>query len=294
MKILAVCGGCKTQYDLTGWQTGDSVRCRCGTLVVVPEPRAQEARLVRCASCGAVRNAEGAPNCGYCGALFSAIDKGWDSMCPGCFCRLPNDARFCVECGLRIEPHALAAAATALRCPRCTTSLSLRTLEKIQMNECGACAGLWLSADRFEELCRDRDTQAVATSNLGLGKARTKFEIDPKEQVKYIPCPACSSLMNRHNFGGSSGVIIDTCKCGVWLDNQELNRIVRFINDGGLERAREREQHERSRTSKPKAAAFPHVASGVSGMGGPLQSSSGGGAPVLVQVLIEVVRAFLR
>jgi DNA-directed RNA polymerase subunit RPC12/RpoP len=101
MKILAVCGGCKTQYDLTGWQTGDSVRCRCGTLVVVPEPRRQDARLVRCASCGAVRNKEGASNCAFCGALFSTVDKGWGSMCPGLL--LPPPQRCAVLRGMRIE-----------------------------------------------------------------------------------------------------------------------------------------------------------------------------------------------
>src|SRR5438477_453057 len=131
MRILAACANCKTQYDVSGQKPNDTLRCRCGATIVVPEPRVQDARLVRCASCGGSRGA--------------------------------------------------------------------------------------------------------------------RFELTDAEAVKYIPCPDCKSLMNRRNFAGVSGVIIDTCKnCGVWLDNQELNRIVRFIEAGGMDRAREVQDRDRA------------------------------------------------
>jgi len=293
MKILAVCSGCSAQYDLTGWQTGDSVRCRCGTVVIVPEPREQDARLVRCASCGAVRNTDGASNCDFCGALFSAVDKGWGSMCPACYCRLPNDAQFCVECGLKIDPHKLATADTQLPCPRCTTKLGDRTLDKIRVHECGACAGLWMSAGTFEEICRSQETQAMATRGLGLKRRATKFELTDTEQVKYIPCPTCKNLMNRHNFASVSGVVIDTCKCGVWLDNQELNRIVQFIQSGGLSRARDLEQRDRAHTDRMrKMSAPPPMLMPMSGSSGSSFNRSGTG--VMIEVIAEVARLFLR
>jgi Zn-finger nucleic acid-binding protein len=48
--------------------------------------------------------------------------------------------------------------------------------------------------------------------------------------------------MNRSNFARSSGVIIDLCKeHGAWFDAGELPKIVDFINNGGLARAREKE-----------------------------------------------------
>jgi Zn-finger nucleic acid-binding protein len=68
-------------------------------------------------------------------------------------------------------------------------------------------------------------------------RGRLKFELSGAETVKYVPCPVCGQLMNRHNFARISGTIIDTCKYhGVWLDN-ELNRILKFIDSGGLEKA---------------------------------------------------------
>ena len=290
MKILAVCPGCSAQYDLTGWATGDAVRCRCGTVITVPEPRATDARLVRCASCGAVRNTAGASNCEFCGALFSAVDKGWGSMCPGCFCRLPADAQFCVECGLKIDPHKLDSVETKLACPRCTTNLGQRKLDKVLLQECGACAGLWMSSATFEEICRSRETQAMATRGLGLAHRGTKFELTATEQVKYVPCPACKNLMNRHNFANVSGVVIDTCKCGVWLDNQELTRIVQFIQSGGLERSRDLAQRDRQHSEQMRKMSAPPPMLFPGGESRPVSRHAG--SDVLIDVLAEVAKLF--
>jgi multidrug efflux pump subunit AcrA (membrane-fusion protein) len=53
--------------------------------------------------------------------------------------------------------------------------------------------------------------------------------------------------LNQVNTEASvSGVVIDTChQHGVWLDNQELSRIVQFIQSGGMELARQRQEQER-------------------------------------------------
>jgi Zn-finger nucleic acid-binding protein len=49
--------------------------------------------------------------------------------------------------------------------------------------------------------------------------------------------------MNRMNFAGCSGVVIDWCKAhGTWLDHTELPQIIAFIRDGGLRTARDREK----------------------------------------------------
>jgi Zn-finger nucleic acid-binding protein len=51
--------------------------------------------------------------------------------------------------------------------------------------------------------------------------------------------------MNRSNFARSSGVILDVCKAhGVWLDRGELQRVIHFVESGGLTVAREREREE--------------------------------------------------
>jgi Zn-finger nucleic acid-binding protein len=45
--------------------------------------------------------------------------------------------------------------------------------------------------------------------------------------------------MDRRQFAKVSRVIVDVCKDhGIWLDHDELPRIVRFVADGGLQAAR--------------------------------------------------------
>ncbi|HEY3321551.1 MAG TPA: zf-TFIIB domain-containing protein [Planctomycetota bacterium] len=252
MRVLAACRNCLAQYDVSGQKAGDSLHCRCGGLVIVPEPRIAEARLVRCSSCGASRGA--GPNCQFCGARFSTIDQGWGTLCPQCFCRLPNDAQFCVECGVKINPQRLDSVRSDLLCPRCQLALQARTLETIQMYECASCAGMWLPVAAFEAIVEDKETLSVAARGLDGRPNPARFELSAEQAVKYIPCPACKNLMNRRNFAGISGVIIDTCKnCGVWLDNQELNRIVQFIQTGGMDKSRDVEAQARAHSEQMRS-----------------------------------------
>ena len=257
MRILAACGSCHCQYDVSDQKANSVVRCRCGAGIIVPEPRVRDTRLVRCASCGAVRGS-GGDNCEFCDARLSSIDKGWGTMCPGCFCRLPNDVQFCVECGLKISVQKLEALRTDLNCPRCSCSLQGRQLERIELFECARCAGLWLPVASFETICDNKEVmQRMSAASLMASTGRKKFELDMNEEVKYIPCPGCKNLMNRKNFGHISGVIIDTCKDdGIWLDNQELNRIIKFIEAGGLAKGREFDARNSQHSEKMQTKTF--------------------------------------
>ena len=63
----------------------------------------------------------------------------------------------------------------------------------------------------------------------------------------YRPCPLCEEMMNRRNYGGTSGVIIDLCKIhGIWFDADELARILVWIRSGGVEKAREKKKERES------------------------------------------------
>jgi Zn-finger nucleic acid-binding protein len=298
MRILAACKNCNAQYDVSGQKPHDVLHCRCGGMIEVPEPRVTDARLVRCASCGASRGS-GGQNCEFCGARFSLVDKGWGTICPGCFCRLPNDAQFCVECGIGIHPQKLDAIRTDLSCPRCKVPLQTRIVSKAGLFECADCAGLWLPVGVFENICSNSETMSAATRLFGPGKNK-HFELAATEEVKYMPCPGCKNLMNRRNFGRVSGVIIDTCRnCGVWLDNQELNRIVQFIQAGGIDKMRDLEARERDHSEKMKMD-FPGMSSVnagnvISSRGSWFDSAQGSNAaPTVVRIIAEIARAFFR
>jgi Zn-finger nucleic acid-binding protein len=109
------------------------------------------------------------------------------------------------------------------------------------LSECLRCGGLWVDKTSFQRICEEREEQEAV---LGMASPAS-----PIPEVKaganprmYIPCPQCGNLMNRINFAGCSGVVIDWCKDhGAWFDHQELRQIVAFIQSGGLKKSRERE-----------------------------------------------------
>ena len=49
--------------------------------------------------------------------------------------------------------------------------------------------------------------------------------------------------MNRSNYAGSSGIVLDVCRDdGVWFDRGELTAIVDFLEKGGWDRMKKRER----------------------------------------------------
>jgi Zn-finger nucleic acid-binding protein len=91
--------------------------------------------------------------------------------------------------------------------------------------------------------------------------------------VRYRPCPACGKMMNRTNYGGISGVILDTCKThGLWFDQDELRRVLEFIQKGGLDKVRERqiqELEDKQRLASASRPTAPQEWEGASSASGP-------------------------
>ena len=110
-----------------------------------------------------------------------------------------------------------------------------------QLNECETCGGIWVGTESFEKICQDREQQEAV---LGRPDADIQSpDTGGKPRRVYVPCPVCQKLMNRMNFAGCSGVVIDWCKDhGTWLDRAELPQIIAFIRSGGLRKARDREK----------------------------------------------------
>jgi Zn-finger nucleic acid-binding protein len=108
----------------------------------------------------------------------------------------------------------------------------------LDLLECERCDGTWIEASAFEQLCANRAAQA-AVLHTAAGRAAAEPGSQPP---RYRPCPRCGKLMNRLNFGRLSGAVVDVCRGhGTFLDRGELHQVVRFIQDGGLDRARRAE-----------------------------------------------------
>ena len=239
MKLIA-CPDCHTQYDVAGMASGCTFDCRCGrTLEAIPPAVPTDALVRRCGACGAIARAD-ADACDFCGsAIVQVVDPG-SLICPECYARNLEDARFCIGCGVAFDPQALPSTLSDLRCPCCERWMTQREIGGLEIQECPKCHGLWAPEDRFDSLI-ERATRAARERQFSAEDAiapRVDGGNPIESRVEYRRCPACDALMGRRNFQKRSGVIIDQChEHGTWLDAHELERIAGFVLSGRAERA---------------------------------------------------------
>lgn len=194
---------------------------------------AETAGALRCPSCGAPATPDSTA-CPYCGTLLALVG------CPSCFAKLFRGTRFCAHCGaesIREE----APPRPNRPCPECQRPFSPVKVGSVVLDECSHCGGLWVDSSSFHRICQETEQQTVVLETISSGP-----EAPPSAgSQRYWPCPECRRLMNRQNFARVSGIIVDVCKGhGVWFNQGELRRIIGFIRDGGMSRARNRERQD--------------------------------------------------
>jgi Zn-finger nucleic acid-binding protein len=157
------------------------------------------------------------------------------------------DAMHCAGCGRELGLEPIPRSGT-LPCPDCHAAMTALDCGPGAVHDCGMCGG------QFVELAALRDLLERHAFDSGLPRQRTTARI-ADAPVRYVACPVCSALMNRRNFGGASGVIVDVCaKHGTWFDRGELPRVLAFVESGGLRRGQERDAEERQRMARDRAA----------------------------------------
>ncbi len=248
-RILQPCPSCARMLDVAQIAVGQRVRCACGNVSTVAPPAPIAVRTFTCRHCGGAFQA-GASACPYCDAGIALEDRNLAGVCGRCFARLASGARFCPGCGIEVRNQTIKPLAEASGCPRCKAALRHRKVDDDEIVECAGCGGLWLAPEQFATLCEHAEDD---------GGLRRAIDSSPppaqpvsETRVTYLPCPTCQDLMMRKNFGGASGVIIDVCRHhGVWLDTRELERVLTFVQKGGLSREREKQaREERERRAK--------------------------------------------
>ncbi|HVN38572.1 MAG TPA: zf-TFIIB domain-containing protein [Myxococcota bacterium] len=240
MKLVA-CPDCHAQYDVTT-VAAERFTCRCGTTLENRALTAVDARIQRCASCGA-NVLESAASCDYCGAAVVREPGHLSLICPECFARNADAARFCTACGVAFRPEPVPAEGPALACPACESPMKSSHVADVALCECPQCHGLWVPGARLDELVR-RATEARRAA--AVPPAPRVHGGNPNSRpLRYRKCPECAAFMLRQNFRRSSGVVIDVChQHGTWLDADEIEEIAGFILSGGQTSAALEDEHK--------------------------------------------------
>ena len=231
---LVACANCHTQYDVSGI-VAKSFPCRCGETLENRPPKAVDAQVHRCGSCGALVTTD-AESCQYCGSAIVRDPGRLSLICPECYARNADESRFCTACGVAFRPEPIRVDGAELPCPVCSVLMPLRQVGGLGVNECPECHGLCAPGASFDAMvARAIEARKNADpTQLDALAPRVTGSNPAAQSVRYRKCPECDAFMHRRNFRKSSGVIIDRCaEHGTWLDADELEQIAGFILSGG-------------------------------------------------------------
>lgn len=104
-----------------------------------------------------------------------------------------------------------------MQCPVCRSSMVILELDKVEIDFCPSCKGIWLDSGELELL----------TGSLSKSDESKWFKSVKNINEAKCRCPICKKKMDKVEFGDSK-VIIDKCKNdhGLWFDKGELDSLL--------------------------------------------------------------------
>ena len=120
-------------------------------------------------------------------------------------------------------------------CPECATPLDVIECDigaKIGIERCLKCYGMFFNPGEILILLDSQTNPFVWLDPIQLKQISEDFE--QERNVTYRKCPICKERMSHVNFGGHSGVILDSCGThGAWLGAGNLRRLMEWWRAGG-------------------------------------------------------------
>ncbi len=228
------------------------------------------------------------------------------AICSNCSAPLPPGSTVCTYCGTRndvdlkgVHEYTVARPETDRYCPECNVKMKTIDLNiegHFYIEQCGECMGLFFDPNELEMLLEKSVENVFQIDHKRLQTIRK--ENVKTQRVKYLKCPVCEHMMNRKNFGDSSGVIIDWCgDHGIWLQGGELRRLLEWKKAGGeilAEKKREirkQEKEKREEAHRRKERGYTEMNFGSAGTGGTSFnfSSSSSSGPDIVETVMDVI-----
>lgn len=113
-----------------------------------------------------------------------------------------------------------------MKCPVCKVTTTALEHDKIELDYCSICHGIWF--DRGElELLLDTLTGGTTAKFIHSLMQRPRAKIAEKTRK----CPICGKNMSKTDIGSGQEIIIDVCTAGhgLWFDGGESGAFVRQL-----------------------------------------------------------------
>jgi Zn-finger nucleic acid-binding protein len=108
-------------------------------------------------------------------------------------------------------------------CPTCREVMIVVEQDKIELDHCPNCAGVWFDAGELALML-----ERMGLDSGGFSLAAAIGLPDAKTTEKKRRCPICGKKMKKVYIGREPEVLIDVCSRGdgLWFDGGEVHQII--------------------------------------------------------------------
>ena len=111
-------------------------------------------------------------------------------------------------------------------CPRCKSDMIVVEHNKIELDYCTNCEGVWFDSRELDLLL---ESMSLESPNLFFNNIINSPETRTSE--KMLKCPLCKQKMKKPTIGQPAEIIVDVCwqGDGLWFDGGELTQLIRQL-----------------------------------------------------------------
>ena len=119
-------------------------------------------------------------------------------------------------------------------CPACKSDMIVVEYDKIELDYCTRCQGVWFDSGELELLL---ESLSLESPKQFLGNILNSKEAESSERKRR--CPICGRKMKKTILGQQPPILIDACRRGdgLWFDGGELGQLIKQIAGKPLEKA---------------------------------------------------------
>jgi len=111
-------------------------------------------------------------------------------------------------------------------CPTCKSEMIDIEYNRIELDYCTQCRGVWFDADELELLF---EAAGLGENRASLDDLLAAPEAETPEKER--KCPICGNHMKKTGIGQKPQIIIDACQMGdgLWFDGGEVIQLVKQL-----------------------------------------------------------------
>ncbi len=119
-----------------------------------------------------------------------------------------------------------------MNCPRCKGECHQTWYEGVSIDVCQKCEGSWLDEGELAAIKLAREKTFTGAEIAAIRGVTEKVVVGKEQLAAELACPKCDKQMERYNYAGTSGVVLDRCPMhGIWLDKGELEAVQILVEE---------------------------------------------------------------